>query len=150
MKFSIHVDISATPEEVFYWLGDPTRAMQWMTSVTRTEYIQRTPDVVGTTFQEYVEEDGQGTELEGVVTDFVPNQRMGFQLEGDYNKVNTVFTLEETREGTRLVQDIDLRFKGIVRLMSILFGAAFKKKVISQSQSEFAKLKQLCEKRGSP
>ncbi|KAA3647189.1 MAG: hypothetical protein DWQ07_06730 [Chloroflexi bacterium] len=145
MKIAIEIDINASPEEVFYWLGDPTRAMRWMTSVTRTEYIHEAPDMVGTTFREYVEEDGQGTELQGVVKEFVPNERMGFQLEGEHNKVETVFTLTETKEGTHLRQDINLHFKGITRLMSILFGAAFKKKIIGQSRREFATLKQLCE-----
>ena len=60
MKIEISVDIEATAEEVWYWLGDPERAKTWMTSVGRTEYITRTPELIGSTFREYVQENGRG------------------------------------------------------------------------------------------
>jgi len=145
MKFSMRVDIRATPEEVFYWLGDPRRAMAWMTSVTKTEYITQTPNMIGSRFREYVEEDGQAAELRGVITDFTPNERIAFWLESDYNTAQVVFSLERRGESTLLTQDVDLRFRGVTRLLSIFFGPAFKKKITRQSQSEFARLKELCE-----
>ena len=66
-----------------------------MTSVSRTEIIEKTPDWIGTTFRETVEENGRGTELRGVVTDFVPDERMAFHLEGAFNTVDVVWTLKE-------------------------------------------------------
>lgn len=42
------IKIDAAPEKVFYWLEEPGRAMQWMTSVTGSEIIDETPDRVGT------------------------------------------------------------------------------------------------------
>lgn len=42
--------------------------MTWMSSVTKTEILNETPDMVGTTFREIVAENGQGTELHGVIT----------------------------------------------------------------------------------
>ena len=43
MEISYTIDINATPEKVFYWLGNPERAMVWMTSVTKTELLHETP-----------------------------------------------------------------------------------------------------------
>ena len=43
MKIVNTVEIQATPAKVFYWLGDPTRAMTWMNSVSHTEIIDKTP-----------------------------------------------------------------------------------------------------------
>ena len=65
--------------------------------------------------------------------------------EGDYNIVDSVFCLEERGGRTRLTQTVDIRFKGGLRLMSLLFGRSMKKRIIHQSESEFTVLKSLCE-----
>jgi uncharacterized protein YndB with AHSA1/START domain len=146
MKINISVEINAPAEEVFYWLGDPERAKVWMTSVTHTEYIQRTPNLIGSTFRETVGEDGRSTEMRGVIVDFVPNQRIAFHLQGDYNAADVIFTLMEESQGiTRLTQTADVRFKGITRLLNIVLGRIFKRNITRQSESEFATLKALCE-----
>ena len=46
MKFSNIIEINAKSEIVFYWLEDPARAMQWMTSVVNTEIIKKTPNMI--------------------------------------------------------------------------------------------------------
>jgi len=148
LKITQSVEIRATVEEVFHWLGDPTRAMEWMTSVSRTEIIDQTPDWIGTTFRETVEEDGRGTELRGVVTDFRENERMAFHLEGEFNTVDVVWTLRARGEITEVLQVAEVRFKGLMRVLVLVLAPAFKKKITAQGQSEFAKLKALCE-RGS-
>ena len=145
MKIINTVEIGASAAKVFYWLGDPSRAMTWMTSVSRTEIIEKTPNWVGTTFRETVEEDGRGTELRGVVTDFVANERMAFHLEGQFNAVDVVWTLKERGEITEVSQVAEVRFKGLMRVVGVLFGTAFKKKITAQAQQEFAALKDLCE-----
>ncbi len=148
MNISITIDIKNTPNKVFYWLEDPSRAMKWMTSVSKTEIISQTPGMVGTTFREIVEEDGRGTELRGVVTDFVSGKRLAFHLEGDYNTVEVSYTLEEQGELTRLSQTAEIHFKGLLRIFSLLFGCLLKRKIVNQAQSDFAKLKALCEQEG--
>ncbi len=40
--------------------------------------------MVGTTFREYIEENGRGTEMHGVVTNFVSNKRIALHIEGDF------------------------------------------------------------------
>jgi carbon monoxide dehydrogenase subunit G len=146
MKISNTIEIEATPAEVFYWLGDPSRAREWMTSVSHTEIIEKTPNWVGTTFRETVEEDGRGTELRGVVTDFIANERMAFHLEGKFNTVDVVWTLRDKGQTTEVSQMAEVKFRGLVRVLSIVLGSAFKKKVIAQDQREFARLKALCER----
>mgnify|MGYP003912503303 FL=1 len=133
------------PERVFFWLEDPARAMEWMTSVTKTEIVHQAPNTVGTTFREYIEEKGRGTQMRGVVTDFVKNERIAFHLEGDFGTVEVDFTLEGKEEVTQLTRNAEIRFKGVSRVMSFFFGFYIKKKIIRQARSEFAKLKELCE-----
>ena len=145
MRISNVIEIRNTPENVFSWLEDPRRAIQWMKSVSKTEIIAETADKIGTTFREIVEENGRGTELHGVVTDFVLNKRLAFHLESDFNIVDVSYTLEEKGGNTQLRQNAEIHFKGTSRLLSILVGPAFTKKIIKQAQSDFARLKELCE-----
>ena len=63
MKFTYTMDIKCTPEKVWYWLGTPERVMVWQTNVSKTEILEKTPDWIGTTFRETIEENGSGTDL---------------------------------------------------------------------------------------
>ena len=146
MEISNTIEIRNTPEKIFYWLEDPSRAMEWMTSVSKTEIIKETPNMVGTTFRELLEENGRGTEMRGVVTDFVSNKRLAFHLEGEFNSVEVNYTLQEKGEITQLSQNAEIQFKGLLRVLSVLFSPIFKKKIKNQARREFAKLKELCER----
>ncbi len=121
MKITTTIDIKSTPEQVFYWLEDPDRAMQWQTSVGQTEIIQETPDRIGTTFRETVEDDKGSTEMRGMMTEFVPNERLAFHLEENSTTVDVVFTLKKKGEITQLTQEADVRFKGLLKIMSFFF-----------------------------
>lgn len=148
LRISNTIEIKAVPAQVFYWLGDPVRAREWMKSVSHTEIIEKTPNWIGTTFRETVEEKGRGTELRGVVADFIANERMAFHLEGEFNTVDVVWTLRDKGQTTEVSQVAEVKFRGLMRVLSILLGSAFKKKATAQSRREFARLKSLCE-RGS-
>ncbi len=148
MKISNKIDIQAAREKVFYWLEEPERAKQWVTSVTKSEIIDETPNKVGTTFKEYVEENGRGTELQGIVTEFVPNERFSVHLEGEFNITDVSFSLVQKGEITQLTQDVDLRFKGMTKVLTLFLRVPIKKKIIKQTQKEFARLKELCEQKG--
>jgi len=59
MKLKYSIDINCTPEQLWYWLGTPERAMVWQTNVSKTEIIEETPNMIGTTFRETIEENGR-------------------------------------------------------------------------------------------
>ncbi len=120
--------------------------MEWMTSVSKTEIIKETPNMVGTTFLELIEENGRGTEMRGVVTDFVPNKRLAFHLEGEFNSVEVSYILQEKGEITQLSQNAEIQLKGLLRLLSVFFSPFFKKKIKDQARRELARLKELCER----
>jgi hypothetical protein len=145
MKLSYTIDIDCTPEQVWYWLGTPERAMVWQTNVSKTEILQETPNWIGTTFRETIEENGRGTEMQGIVTDYRENQSLAMHLSGKYNVVDVEWHLKEIEKRARLTVKADIRFKSFVRLMSILFWPAFKKNALRQLQEECARLKELCE-----
>jgi hypothetical protein len=121
--------------------------MQWMTSVTRSEFIQETPDRIGTTFREYVEEKGRGIEMRGIVTAFAVNEQFAVHLESDRHTADVSFTLEESGGVTRLTQTVDLQLKGMLKLLSPFLRPSIQRKIRGQVRSEFARLKQLCEEK---
>lgn len=146
MKITNTIDIRSTPEKVFYWLEDPDRAKRWMTSVTKTEIVKETSTMVGTTFREYIEENGRGTEMYGVVTEFVSNKKLAFHLEGQFNTVDVEFVLDEKDGITTLTQNAKITFKGVLKVLSIFLSYFIKNKLVNQAQGEFDKLKELCER----
>jgi uncharacterized protein YndB with AHSA1/START domain len=145
MRIVNTIEIKATAERVFYWLEDPERAMKWMSSVSRSEIVEETPEKVGTRFREYVEENGRGLEMHGMITSWEENSRLGFHLESDVTVTDVEFTLDEERGVTRLTQSADMQFKGPLKIMSVLFGAAIVKRIKRQAHEEFLGLKRLCE-----
>ena len=145
MKISHSIEIESTPEEVFFWIKNPERAKEWMTSVSETEMLSGTPNTVGSTFREIVRDQNGKTEMHGTVTGFEENQMISFHLSGEYNVVDVEFRVEEIGERTRVTQTADILWRGSMKVVSIFLGRRIKKKIMSQSQSEFEKLKSLCE-----
>ncbi|MDY6912581.1 MAG: SRPBCC family protein [Chloroflexota bacterium] len=145
MKFACTVDINSTPEKVFSWIDNPEKAKLWITSVSETEYLHQTPEIIGTTFRETVEENGRGTELHGVITDYRPNRLIAFHLSGDYNIVDVEYRLAEINGLTRLTLDSNIRFRSFTKVIMLITGPLFKRRIRRQLQEEFARLKKLCE-----
>ena len=145
MKLSFSIDINCPPAVVFGWVEDPEKALQWMTSVAGGEILHETPEKVGTTFREGVEEDGQGVELQGMITAYEPNRSISFHLDSRVNAVDVEYRVEAIPNGTRLTQSAHVRWKFPVNVISIFMGGKMKQGISAQSQKEFEKLKELCE-----
>ena len=145
MKLTYAIDIKNTPENVFRWIGNPDKAMEWQSSVSGGEIIDEKPGMIGTTFRETVEEDGRGTEMQGEITDWRENELIAMHLSGKYNTVDVEWRLDEVEGFTHVTGDFNIQFKSFLRILSIILWPAFKKKNLGQLQEEFARLKELCE-----
>ena len=142
MKVVNKVEIKAAPERVFYWLERPERAKQWVQNVTRSEYIVETPERIGTTFREYVEEGGQGIEMMGRITGFQPDKLFAVHLESASHTADVSFVLTGEGGVTLLTQNVELQFKN--ELNEAVYNS-IRKGIEDQARSEFAQLKRLCE-----
>jgi hypothetical protein len=145
MKLTYTIDINSRPDKVFYWLGTPEKAMTWMTNVSNTELVKETPDMIGTTFRETIEENGRSTEMNGMVTQYRENRLLAFHLSGKYNTVDIEYQLKETDHTTRITVVSDIRFRSFLKPLSIVLWPVFKKKTLDQLQQEFIRLKEICE-----
>ena len=145
MRFTYTVDINSTPEVVFSWLGTPERAMVWQTNVSKSEILHETPDMIGTTFREIVEENGRGVEMSGVVTDYKKDKTLAMHLESKYNSVDIAYQIEEIEDRTRLTLISNIRFRSFLRILSIVLWPVFRKKLLGQLNREYSRLKEICE-----
>ena len=145
MKISFSIEINSPPATVFSWLESPEKAVEWMTSVAKTEILHETPERIGTTFREVVAEDGQGVEMQGIITDFKPGKSISFHLDSRVNVVDVEYCVEAKQNGTRLTQIANVQWKFPVNVISLFMGSKMKQGIRDQSQKEFRKLKELCE-----
>ena len=119
--------------------------MVWQTNVSKTEILEKTPDWIGTTFRETIEEGGGSTEMQGVVTDYKENQSLAMHMSGKYNVVDVEWRIKEMGKYTRLTVNSNIRFKSFLRFFSIILWPAFKRNIRGQLGREYTKLKELCE-----
>jgi hypothetical protein len=139
------MDINCAPNRVWYWLGTPERAMVWQTNVSKTEILEKTPNWIGTTFRETIEEDGKGVEMQGVVTDYSENQSIAMHMSGKYNNVDVEWRITDMGEFTSLTMNSNIRFRSFMRFFSMMLWPVFRKNIQKQLDIEYAKLKELCE-----
>jgi hypothetical protein len=117
----------------------------WQINVSKTEILEKTPNWVGTTFRETIEENGRSVEMQGKVTDYRENQSLAMHMSGKYNVVDIEWCIEKVANYTRIIMNSNLQFKSFFRFLSVILGHAFKKKIREQLRREFTHLKELCE-----
>jgi len=145
MKIASSIDIKSSPEIVFGWLENPEKAMQWMTSVSSGEILHETPDRVGTTFREVVQDEGGSMEMHGMITGFESDKSIAFHLESRVNIVDVEYRVEKIDEGARLDYEANIKWKFPVNIISIFLGKKMMQSILAQLQDELNKLKELCE-----
>lgn len=145
MKISTSVEIHSTPEIVFGWLSRPEKAMEWMTSVSKTEMLDEKPGMVGSTFRELVQDESGSMEMRGTVTAYQPPRSISFHLASRVNALDVTYCVEPIPGGVRVAEEADVQWKFPVSAYALLFGERLKQGVLAQLQDEFSKLKALCE-----
>lgn len=145
MRITCTSDILKPPEFVFPWIAEPDKAMQWQKNVKGGEIIDNKPDVIGTTFKEEVEENGNSLEMHGVITKFVRNQIIEFRLESKIHKVEVSYSVEGIDKTTRITVDARIDWKFPMNLLSMFIGNKMRKGIAEQMESEILELKKICE-----
>ena len=145
MKSTYHVDIDAPPAKVFRVLDDPDNIVKWSAGVVENEQLQEREEKVGSTFRQVYSEKGREMEFQGVVTRYEKDRALGVHLEGSGFNLDVDYTLEAQGQGTRLVQDSEVQFKGLWKIMGFLMAPFLKKAGCAQLTEDFGRLKALCE-----
>ena len=145
MEIASSIEIKNTPKTLFGWLENPEKAMEWMTSVAAGEILHETPEKVGTTFREVVEDEDGSIEMHGMITGFEANKSIAFHLESKVNLVDVEYRVEPTAEGARLDYRANIKWKFPVNIISIFAGKKMKQNILAQLDEELKMLKKICE-----
>ena len=145
MEITHSIVIESNVESLWKWLGNPENAKTWMESVSKTEYIHKTPNMIGTTFRETVVDEGGELELEGIVMDYCENERITFHLKSRIHEVDVEYNIVDIGDSVRLDVNTDIQWKFPMNILSVFTGSKIKQQIFESSSKEFQKLKELCE-----
>jgi len=145
MRVKYANDICKSAKVVFPWIAEPNKALQWQKNVKGAEILSTKPGMIGTTFKEEIEEDGKGLEMQGVITKFVENQIVAFQLESKIHRVDVSYLLEGVNDATRVTVDARINWKFPFNLLSVFIGRKMQAGIAEQLKTEIFELKRICE-----
>jgi hypothetical protein len=138
-------EIASPPEDVFPWIAVPEKAMRWQKNVKSGEIIIDKSEIIGTTFKETIEEDGNTLEMQGMITEYKPNQVIGFHLKSRIHEFDVRYLVEEAQQATKLSIELDINWKFPMNIMSLFIGKKMEASLINQLDAEVLELKKLCE-----
>ena len=145
MKNTYSLEIDAAPEQVFLWLDDNERLLEWLPNIVENENLEVTDNKVGSTFRQVYVENGRRMEMHGKVTAHEPNRRIRCEITGDSFDLDVDYLLEDLGGRTRLTQYSEVHMKGFFKIVGFLMGPFMKKASSNQADGSFNKLKQLVE-----
>lgn len=146
MKIHYAIELSCEPDEVFTWIDNPEKAMLWQKGVKKGEIIKETPEKIGTTFIEEMEDNGNSLEMRGVITGYIRNKMVTFQLESKIHKLEVCYSVTGKDGSSVVTVETNIHWKFPMNIMSIILGRKIKEGIMKQTGTEFAELKRLCEK----
>lgn len=145
MRIAYEEVILKPPEVVFPWIAEPEKAMKWQKDVKGGEITFNAPEVIGTTFTEVIEEDGNQLEMNGTITKYVADNMIGFHLESKIHDFDICYILEELDRNTKFKIDVIIRWKFPMNFISFVIGKRIKASLLKKLESETQELKKLCE-----
>ena len=149
MKITLAVDIFCKPEEVFPWIAEPDKAMRWQKGVKEGEILQETPEKVGTTFREEMEENGKSLVMYGEITEYIQDKLISFHLESRIHRVDVSYSIVWDNDRSIFAMESTIHWKFPMNVISLIIGRKIRKGILQQTESELAELKRLCETSGS-
>jgi hypothetical protein len=145
MRIVYEDEIARTPEIVFPWIAEPEKAMKWQKNVRGGEIIVDRPEMVGTTFREVIEEDGNTLEMHGIISKYVRNGIIGFHLTSKIHDFDVDYSVEEKEGNTKIKIEATIKWKFPMSIVSLFIRKRIEEGLTRQLKSEVQELKKLCE-----
>ena len=124
-------EIAATSEEVFAFITDDSRLKTWQPDVVES-YPPAGGLRVGARPRAIVEEYGRRFEVELLILEFEPNQRIVYQMEAPTASGRVEYHLTRAGQRTRLDQLVTIRPKGIMWLLGPFIVGMVRRKMASR------------------
>lgn len=139
------VEIAAAPEEVFPYLVEGERRLEWMGVLRESEKLTEGPAAVGSRWRDVFEDHGQRIELEAELAEYEPGRRLVVRLcNRAFESTSTQALAEAAGGGTRLTTVIETEYKA---LAARLMGGVVTRHAQKQLEADLARLKEIVERR---
>jgi hypothetical protein len=145
MRIAYENVIARPPGVIFPWIADPEKAMKWQKNVKGGKIIVNKPEVIGTTFKEMIEEDGNSLEMYGTITRYIENEIIGFHLESRIHEFDVSYSLEAIGRKTKFSIEAIIRWKFPMNIVSLFIGKKMEENLVKQLEAETRELKEICE-----
>lgn len=139
------IEIQSKPEEVFSWIDNPDKAILWQKGVKSGEIIRETPQKIGTTFKEEMEENGKSLVMFGEITDYFQDKLISFHFESKIHKVDVKYSIIENNNKSIVTVDSKIKWRFPMNLICIFIGKKIELKILRETENELIELKRLCE-----
>ena len=149
MKISTSIDILANPNSIFPWIAQPDKAMLWQKDIKGGKIITETPEKIGTTFKEEIEQDGKRLTMHGEITKYIQDKQISFHLESKIHSFDINYSIAGKAEKSIFSIDLDIKWKFPMNIIFLLSGNRIKEGILKQTKSELVELKRLCENNSS-
>jgi uncharacterized protein YndB with AHSA1/START domain len=145
MNIQRSIEINAMPEEVWSFLIDPDKVLEWYVPLTKFEYTSEQRSGVGAPF--YFEENVPGgpLQLDCVITEWVENEALAFKMVSGniLSKYEERWTVEATPSGSRFTFAEQGEYASA--LLNMLIGPIAQRTSVSTIKKMLHKLKSLVE-----
>jgi hypothetical protein len=145
MRITTSVDISCKPNDVFPWIAEPKKAMLWQKGVKGGTILIETPERIGTTFMEIMEENGSSLKMFGVITGYIQNKLIAFHIKSKIHELHVSYSIEGDNNQSTITVESTIIWKFPMNIMSTIIGRKMKESILKQTEAEFAELVKLCE-----
>lgn len=129
------VEIQRPVEEVFPWLDDSEKAIQWLGGLEEIQPITEGPNRVGAKAKHIYSENGRRFEMIEETLVYEPNRHVKLRGDSDAFTMTAEYTLTPHGESTVLELTSDAQFKrGLMRLLAPLFAGSSDRRVMKDLQ----------------
>ncbi len=136
----ISVHLNCPPQEIFPFLTDLQKLMQWQSDLVRSEILTEGPLRVGSRFHEVRRMGPREAEIRGEISEFTPDRRLATRTETK-PEAGVRYVLEPDAGGTQLRYEFNLRTTGLMRLMEPMIARSIRK----GTEADLQRLRQLVE-----
>jgi hypothetical protein len=135
------VPIDRPAEVVFGFVCDPSTYPRWRADVVAVDNVPNGPLVRGSTFDQIIVSFLGRQRFTFEVTGYEPNGRLELRATSGPVRPIVTYGVESAARGTRLTARIDVRTRGVFRLLEPLMTGGVKKR----NSQDVSKLKQILE-----
>lgn len=125
----VTLDVPASPSQVFACLTEPALLTRWVGGLESSEPLTEGGLRVGARSRETVVEGTRQTQMVTEVTALVPDRSLRFRIDSKAIRGHSSYELEPSGGGVRLRHQLDVEYRGLLRILGPLFKPVVQRKL---------------------